>query len=94
MSPEETKNLTNAERDLMRDAILVQDACNLSGVVHSFSAAMTKLRAVYSTQGTDFFNRHPIAVLFASKIASLTGCEHMETFSRAYETAKRIAEQE
>jgi len=56
------------------EAYQVQDACNLSGVVHSFAAMMSKIldesRARH--KGTDWANQHPIAVLFADKIASLT----------------------
>ena len=79
-----------AERDELRrwasEAILVQDACNLSGVVHSFSRLMAFLCAI--GLDTEARNRHPIAVLFASKVASLTGCERMERFSESYEWCK------
>jgi hypothetical protein len=62
-------------KDLAKDAIAVQDACNLSGVVHSFSKIMTELRVLAQEQGwscTDKINRHPVCILFADKIASLT----------------------
>jgi hypothetical protein len=81
-------------QQLCRDAILVQDACNLSGVVHSFSAAMTDLRAHLSTQpdfSTDKLNRHPVAQMYASKIASLTGCEDARSFTNAYSECDDIA---
>ena len=55
----------------------VQDASNLSGVVHSFAAMMCKIldesRARH--KGTDWANHHPIAVLFADKVAHLTGTQ-------------------
>jgi hypothetical protein len=54
-----------------REAIEVQDACNLTGVVHAFSRAMTALREANPTQGTEFFNTHPIVTLFVSKLGSL-----------------------
>jgi len=38
-------------------------------------------------QGTDWRNHHPIAVLYASKIASLTGCEVGMNFAKAYDDA-------
>lgn len=70
-------------KDDYKQAITVQDACNLSGVVNSFSALMKRL----SEDGLDTAakNRHPIAIMYASKIAALTGCEHIETFSEAYD---------
>ncbi len=63
------------ESELIKEAIQVQDACNLSGVVHSFSRAMTDLWSIAkeSDQGTDFVNTHRVARLYASKIFSLCG---------------------
>ena len=72
-------------RDLAREAIEAQDACNLSGLVHSFSKAMTDLREIARVEGwegTDKLNRHPVAVLWSSKIASLTMSE--DEFSKSY----------
>lgn len=78
---------------LAKEALDVQDACNLSGVVHSFSRVITQLRETLTAEGkfsTDKLNAHPICVLYSSKIASLTGSESMVEFSRAYEWAKDI----
>jgi len=60
------------ETQLIKEAYQVQDACNLSGVVHSFSRAMSDLREACPDQGTEFYNTHPVAILYASKISSLT----------------------
>jgi hypothetical protein len=78
-------------KDLAQLALNVQDACNLSGVVHSFSGVITDVRANLEAEGkggTDAVNQHPICVLFSSKIASLTNSETSSTFSLAYEWAK------
>lgn len=75
------------------DAILVQDAVNLSGIVHSFSKALSDLRAS-GIQNTADLNRHPISVLFSSKIASLTGSESFDEFSKAYQWAKKTSGKE
>lgn len=79
-----------------RDAILVQDACNLSGVVHSFSRIMTRvwIEARKRGKGTDWVNEHPICVLFANKIANLTGqCLLGGTeFYQAYDICKAESE--
>lgn len=75
---------------LYRDAIDVQSASNLTGVVHGFSRAMTDLRALFPEEGTNFFNTHPISVLWADKIKSLTG----DDFSGAYTEAKKALGEE
>lgn len=58
-----------------KDAILVQDACNLSGVAKSFSKMLEKIWAEARKQGkgTEWVNQHPICVLFVDKMASLSG---------------------
>lgn len=68
---------------LMQEALQVQDACNLSGVVNSFSRAIASLRENGITD-TDSINSHPVSVLYSSKIASLTGSDDASTFSRAF----------
>lgn len=80
---------------LAKEALAVQNACNLSGVVHSFSRAMTELREVLSKEpdfSTEKLNQHPIAILFSSKIASLTGSEQYKRFSDAYSICMALTE--
>jgi hypothetical protein len=74
-------------------AMDVQDACNLSGVLHSWSKLVTRIWEEARTlgHGTDWVNRHPINVLYASKVSSLTGAElisDMSAFSKAYDACK------
>ena len=79
---------------LAQQAVDVQYGVNLSGIVHSFSTTMTLLREVHKDEpntGTDFFNTHPIAVLYASKIACMTGCENTSVFSKALSACMDIA---
>ena len=73
-------------KEAKKEAIQVQDACNLSGVVFAFARAMEAICTEQNTQnqGTDWKNKNPIAVLFASKIASLTRCEDNNIFHNAY----------
>jgi hypothetical protein len=73
-------------QDWAKDAMMVQDACNLSGVVHSFSEFMRFLSA--QNLGTDAKNSHPISVLFASKIASLTQCDSV--ISQAWDACQKL----
>jgi hypothetical protein len=65
--------MTRTLQELAREALAVQDACNLSGVAQGFARAMADLCAL--VPGTDARNAHPIAVLWADKIAHLTGTQ-------------------
>lgn len=73
-------------------ALQVQDACNLSGVVRSFSLITEILWTEARAQGhgTDWVNRHPIAVMFSSKIASLCGSEDLSALSKAMDLCMEI----
>jgi len=74
-----------------RDAVQVQDACNLSGVVFSFARHMQTLCDM--GLDTDQKNQHPVSVLFSSKITSLTGSELGTNMERNYFTAMHVAKQ-
>jgi hypothetical protein len=76
---------------LAQDALNVQDACNLSGVVHGFSRAMTDLRELLPKAGTDEINTHPISVMWSNKIASLTRSDDHKVFYDAYECVQKYA---
>lgn len=65
-------------RDLAAQALNVQDACNLSGVVHGFARAIGDVRTLLESEkrgGTDAVNNHPVCRLWADKVASLTGTQ-------------------
>lgn len=82
-------------QELAKEVIAVQDACNLSGVVHGFSRAMTDLwNNLQSTgAGTAEINRHPISIMWSSKIESLTQSQDFNTFSDAYDWCKAQAQE-
>ncbi len=84
----EAEELAERVARMYQDALIVQDACNLSGVVHSFSKHMQTLSDM-GIDNTDEKNRHPVCILFSSKIASLTGSEDFSNFSRAYGEVKQ-----
>ena len=71
-------------------AIDVQDASNLSGVVHDFSRVMTRVwvEARREGMGTDWVNAHPIVILYSNKISSMCGSSDSYQFSQAYEICK------
>lgn len=72
MSAQDSRTLAQ----LARDALIVQDACNLSGVAHGLVLTVARLRAIYPTANTDTINRHPIVKLWVDKLASLAGTQH------------------
>lgn len=58
-----------------QDALNIQNASNLSGVLVALDRARTALlnRKKDLDQGTDWFNRHPIMYLFSVQLGHLTG---------------------
>jgi hypothetical protein len=72
-------------------AISVQDAVNLSGVVYSFSQLLSELRQQAPDKGTDWYNQHPLSVMFADKVAHLTGVQSLgsTTFRVSYDWCKQ-----
>lgn len=75
-------------KEMAQEALDIQDACNLSGVVHAFARLLPDLRARLEEMGeggTDKVNQHPVSVMFSSKIASLTGSENNFAFRAAYD---------
>lgn len=81
-------------KELAKEVILVQNAANLSGIVISFAAAMHDLCDHVPDTGKR--NRHPIAVLWADKVASLTGIQDLgsEVVVNAYREVFRLAQEE
>ena len=73
-----------------QNALAVQDACNLSGVVLAFMGALDKIRE--EVKDTDKINKHPISVMYADKIAHLTGTQFNSfVISEAYEVCNEKA---
>jgi len=87
----DTREDTRTMADLAREALQVQDACNLSGVVLGFARSISRLRVLLREQGnegTDNINLHPICQLWADKIRSLAGSQD---YSDAYDIVTRLA---
>ena len=92
----ESKKMGEDQRtigDLAREALDVQDACNLSGVVHSWSRSIKRLRELCPTAGTEQINKSPINKLWADKVAHLTGTQSFNApdVSDAYAVVKVLA---
>ena len=85
---------------LASDAIAVQDACNLMGVVNGFGRAITDLREALTQAkmpcDTTTINKHPICQLWASKIHDLTGMGFSDSiaYAEAYDACRKLAESE
>jgi len=79
-----------------KDALNVQDACNLSGVVHSFDKVVTDLweEANRIGKGTDWVNTHPIVQAYVDKLASLARVQaNVNNVFDAFEACRKIAEE-
>jgi hypothetical protein len=84
-------------QELAKQALAIQDASNLSGVVHAFSRCMDVLWAEARTgegKGTDWVNTHPIVTLFVDKLASLnrTQGDNFSAVMLAYDKVRTIAD--
>jgi len=92
-------------KQLAQNALDVQSASNLSGIIHSFSSDISDLRSLLTqaaksqeeAPGTDDINSHPVCVLYSAQISFLTktspvGCEDVELYRKAYEWAKKQVE--
>lgn len=78
--------------ELAREALEVQNACNLSGVVHSFSRVVSQLRACLPEAGTTEINEHPIVRLWVDKLASLSGTQNSSSWAmEAYRQVRDMA---
>jgi hypothetical protein len=63
-------------KQLARNALSAQNACNLSGIVISFATDIQTLRQLLEAEGkgdTDTINKHPMCILYSTQIAFLTG---------------------
>ena|GEM_PF-4796340 len=93
MTNEERTKLNERMKRHCRDTIQIQDACNLSGVVHSMVEALESVcdMAHRLGEGTAWKNRHPVMVLFAAKVAHLAGLSD-SSLCEAYERAHGLCE--
>lgn len=81
----------NTLKQAAQSALAAQSAPNLSGVVYGFSRAME----VICAHETDSVLRrsHPVAVLYATQIAFLTGVASIHSDPDAYGDAYRACEE-
>lgn len=84
-------------KELAIDAMRVQDACNLRAVVNGFSRALGDLDKL--CKGDAERDNHPIARIWADKVAHLTGTQNYGVqdqgdynLSQAYSAVHELAE--
>jgi hypothetical protein len=84
-----------------QQALDVQCACNLSGVVLSYAGAVAELNKIYRVQGinlgTDRRNKCPIHILFATQVTHLALGEcagDMTAYSKATRACEALAKAE
>jgi hypothetical protein len=80
-----------------QQALDVQDACNLSGVVFAFARAMQAVcdESQRIGTGTDWRNSHPIVTMHLLKLCELNGCGSTlhESYDRAEIACRELAAQ-
>jgi hypothetical protein len=88
----ETEKKPRTLVELTNEALLVQDACNLSGVVIAWARAIVDLRIALGSAGTDEINTHFVNVLWADKVAHLTKTQHLgdDNVYKAYNEAYKV----
>lgn len=69
------------KKEIYKEALLSQGACNASGLIHSLSKIMDDLwkEATEQGKGTDYINRHPIMRLFLEQLCFLNGGSYVES---------------
>jgi len=86
-------------QDAAKLALDVQNASNLSGVLHSLDEIVSDViwpAARRQAKGTAYVNSHPIVTLFLHKLTSLNGCECfcsecISNYGRATAAVQKIA---
>ena len=84
------ETMTAARRKFWKDALQVQDACNLSAIVHAFSRHMHDAMEEVSDGTCTWVSLRtdPGTVLFLDKIADLCGRPSTMEYSRAYDVIR------
>lgn len=90
-------------KDAAKLAIEVQNACNLSGVLHTWAECQGLLIESLNSTAADSYRRHCINIMFLSKVVSLmqvyadpigsvTNYEDKDLFGDAYNACQILAE--
>ena len=79
------------EKKICEDALLVQDACNIGGVLNAYHGIVCRLREL---KGWDYpLYSHPAVVLFHDKLEDMLRVpldERTKDYSKAYSGCKEV----
>ncbi|RPI56255.1 MAG: hypothetical protein EHM49_00770 [Deltaproteobacteria bacterium] len=69
-------------KNMYKEAILSQSACNLSGLVFNLASHMDEIwkEAKANGQGTDYVNNHPVVRLFLEQFNLLCRSDYSESY--------------
>lgn len=76
-------------QDAAKDAIAVQDACNICGVAQAFARAMKVVNK--ECHNTDEVTNHPVTVLFVDKMRSMQNEIDFNRYKNAMEAVEKMA---
>ena len=79
---------------MYKTAIDIQDACNISGVIGALNAAKDEINKEMRDggYGEEYRRKHPVILLYISKICNMLGVEDPVPFSE-YAHAYRICKE-
>jgi hypothetical protein len=90
--------MSESLKQICKDAITVQSACNFTGVAYSLAQIAPAVRADAARQErwcTTDINRHPVFVLYAAKLAELAGLHvTLAEVDEAYTVCQRRAHED
>lgn len=76
-----------------KNSLDVQDACNISGVLHSFLEDLAAVRAHPGNSGTDWIRRHPVVVLYVDKLFDMVGRPEYTDYAHAHDYCRDVLDQ-
>lgn len=82
---------TRTLRELAKEAIDIQDACNVSALVFGWARCMERFNELFHKCDGDFRNTHPINVMWSDKLASLTGAQYGGLYAEKYAECQKLA---
>jgi len=84
----------NIPSQVLNQALLVQDACNLGAIVHGFSRIIRILQEQSHKEnlGTQWINEHPAVKIICDKLVDLARVRSLDDFSKAYNIIKNQIE--
>lgn len=84
--------------EMCKEALDVQNACNLSGICHGLARRLPAIweEARAMNKGTEYVNTHPVVVLFLAQMVHLAkaGCIDPQAYHKAYEACEAVVKLE